>query len=538
MVSRIEIRSLRFVRRMITFQKRTASSGILGCAAVALLAIVCTGATHAQSDASIGNLNGYWAFRVPNGGTSYLQLKQTGSAVESIDFGFLKTRLYGTFHNGELHLKGAITYAGHSYPMSYDGRVSGQGIEVTEHKPVTLNGGGDMEIHGILERTTLSEIHPTPPPLPTLRVMPDNGLVRVPPMGWNSWNRFHTGIDDKTIRSMADAMVATGMSKKGYEYILIDGGWEGTRDAQGNLRGNARFPDMKALADYVHSKGLKIGIYSGPGPGTCGGYIASLGHEQQDANTFAAWGFDYLKYDWCRAGWIYSPADKRAVFQKMAIALRATGRPIVYSLSSGGNDIWRWAPLAGANLWRTTNDITDTWESISKIGFSQPAIAGYARPGHWNDPDNLEVGNGTLTDDEGRAQMSLWALLRAPLIAGNDLRTMSPETLATLTNPQVIAIDQDIAALPLQTISDQPLSKVYLRKLSGNAMALGIFNLTDKRSRVKVMWVSLGLSADVRAKRVRALDVWKGVSVKVSGDGYIATVPAHGVVLLRLSLLP
>ncbi|MEO6924091.1 MAG: glycoside hydrolase family 27 protein [Bryocella sp.] len=505
-------------------------------AIVVLLAIVFVGATYAQNAEPIGDLTGYWAFRVPNGGTNYIQLKQTGNDVESIEVGFLRAHLYGTFHNGELHLKGMATHAGHSYPMSYDGRVSGQGIEAVEHKPTTINGGGDKEIHGTLERTTRSEIYPTPQPLPALRVMPDNGLVRVPPMGWNSWNLFHTSIDDKTVRSMADAMVNTGMIKKGYQYILIDGGWEGTRDAQGNLRGNVRFPDMKALADYVHSKGLKIGIYSSPGPRTCGGYVASLGHEQQDANTFAAWGFDYLKYDWCSASRIYAPSDKRAVFQKMAMALQATGRPIVYSLSPGGSDIWQWAPLAGANLWRTTTDITETWASIAESGFSQPAIAHYARPGYWNDPDNLEVGNGSLTGDEGRAQMSLWALLRAPLIAGNDLRTMSAETVDTMTNSQVIAIDQDPAALPLQTISDQPESKVYLRKLSGNAMALGIFNTADKPSQVAVKWSSMELSAAIRAKRVRALDVWKGVPVKLGGDSYTTMVPAHGAVLLRLTL--
>lgn len=538
MSSRLENRTPHFVHHLIVFRKRFLPGGTFLSAVAMLLSIVCTGAARAQSNAPFDNLTGYWAFRVPNGGTGYLQLKQTGNDVEAIDLGFLKTPLRGTFQNGELHLKGTMTFAGHSFPMRYDGRVSGQGIETVEHKPVTINGGGDKEIRGTLERTTFSEIYPKPLPLPALRVMPDNGLARVPPMGWNSWNLFHTSISDRTIRGMADAMVATGMSKKGYEYILIDGGWQGTRDAHGNIRGNARFPDMKALVDYVHSKGLKIGIYSSPGPRSCGGYVASLGHEQQDANTFAAWGFDYLKYDWCSASRIYQPADKRAVFQKMATALRATGRPIVYSLSPGRPDVWLWAPLAGANLWRTTADITDTWESIEKIGFSQPAIAAYARPGHWNDPDNLEVGNGSLTGDEGRTQMSLWALLRAPLIAGNDLRAMSAETLATLTNSEVIAIDQDAAALPLRTISDEASSKVYLRKLSGNAMALGIFNTADKPSQVRVQWSSLGLSAAVRAKRVRALDVWKGEAVELSGDGYAPTIPAHGVVLLRLTLQP
>jgi alpha-galactosidase len=481
------------------------------------------------------DLTGYWAFRVPNGGTGYLELNQAGNTLSGIDIGFLKMPLQGSIQDREFHIKASFTHAGHTYGVTYDGTVQPQGISMVEHKPVTINGGGEMEIRGMLERTTRSEIYPAPLPLPALQVLAPNGLAKLPPMGWNSWNKFHTMIDDRTVRETADTIISSGMNKMGYNYVLIDGGWQGNRDAQGNLQGNARFPDMKALVDYVHSKGLKIGIYSTPGPRSCGGYTGSYGHEAEDAKQFAAWGFDYLKYDWCSASRIYPPSEKQLVYQKMAQALRATGRPIVYSLSAGSPGIWEWAPKAGANLWRTGGDITSTWASLEKIGFSQPAIASYAGPGHWNDPDNLEVGNNGVSDEEGRMQMSLWALLRAPLIAGNDLRTMTPATREILMNAAVIAIDQDRLALPLKQVVDEPTTKVYVRKLSGGDMALGIFNTADQPAQTKVSWSQLGLSAAARG-HMRALDVWSGKRTTLAGDGYSASVPAHGVVLLRLSM--
>ena len=215
-------------------------------------------------------------------------------------------------------------------------------------------------------------------PLPALHDVPDNGLARTPPMGWNSWNKFARKIDDISVRGMADAMVASGMRDAGYTYINIDDTWEGPRDAQGNITGNLKFPNMKGLADYVHSKGLKIGIYSSPGPKTCGGYEGSFGHEEQDAKTYAAWGFDYLKYDWCSAGRIYKDSDMRAVYQKMGDALLATGRPIVFSLCQyGDDDVWKWGAKVGGNLWRTTGDINDSWKRMDEIGFKQFEIASY-----------------------------------------------------------------------------------------------------------------------------------------------------------------
>ncbi len=235
------------------------------------------------------------------------------------------------------------------------------------------------------------------------------------------------------------------MKDAGYTYINIDDCWQGKRDAQGNIQGNEKFPDMKALADYVHSKGLKIGIYSSPGPKTCAGYEGSYQHEEQDARTYAAWGFDYLKYDWCSADKVYQNSDMPAVYKKMGDALKATGRPIVFSLCQYGViGVWTWGPQSGGNLWRTSGDISANYESILALGFAQnPGLEKFAGPGHWNDPDMLEVGNGKLTMDENRLHFSLWAMLAAPLLAGNDLAHMNPDVLGVLTNQEVIAVDQD-----------------------------------------------------------------------------------------------
>src|ERR1039458_3629520 len=257
-----------------------------------------------------------------------------------------------------------------------------------------------------------------------------------PPMGWNSWNFFAGKVTDKDIRGAADQMVATGMKDAGYIYVNIDDTWEGKRDASGVLHTNEKFPDMKALADYVHSKGLKIGIYSGPGPKTCAGYAASLGHEDQDAQLYASWGIDYLKYDLCSYGKNMqdeAPGDKAAqmrlmiaAYDKMAKALKATGRPIVFSLCQYGWDaVWEWAPALGGNLWRTTGDVQPNWGSIYNIISQQEGLERYSGPGHWNDPDMLEVGNGKLSPAENRTHFSMWAMLAAPLLAGNDLPNMT-----------------------------------------------------------------------------------------------------------------
>ena len=399
----------------------------------------------AQSD-----LTGFWKFSVPNGGVSYLELKQTGETLTGTTHGGRPVPLTGTLRDGKLHLEGTVSRPGGNHTIAFDGVRNKDGFSVSGNTP-----NGEMA-NGTLERVTRDEALPARLPLPDLQDLPDNGLVRTPPMGWNSWNKFHDHFDDATVRQMADAMVASGMDKAGYTYIIVDEGWSSYRDSNGKITGNARFPDMKALAAYVHSKGLKIGIYSSPGPQVCGGYQGSYGHEEEDAQTFADWGYDYLKYDWCSAFSIYQPtrADLEGAYQKMGQALAKTHRPIVFSACEYGlGDIWAWGALAGANLWRTTFDIADNWESMERIGFAQLDITQYPQPGHWNDPDMLEVGNGGMTADEYRTHMSLWALLRAPLIAGNDLRSMTEETKSILMNPDVIAIDQDPYAKPVKRLS-------------------------------------------------------------------------------------
>ena len=349
-------------------------------------------------------------------------------------------------------------------------------------------------------------------------------------MGWNSWNKFAGKVDDAAVRGMADAMAATGMKDVGYTYINIDDTWEGPRDAQGNVTTNRKFPDMKALADYVHSKGLKIGIYSSPGPKTCAGYEGSYGHEDQDAKTYAAWGFDYLKYDWCSAGRIYKVPDMQAVYQKMGDALLATGRPIVFSLCQYGlGDVWKWGPKVGGNLWRTTGDINDHWQSMDKIGFSQFAIASYGQAGHWNDPDMLEIGNGGMTADEYRTHMSLWSLLAAPLLAGNDLRSMSEETKSILMNTEVIAIDQDPEAKPVKKISEQGSLVIAARPLKNETWSVGLFNRGGAPVKMSVAWSDLGLHGDLMVR-----DLWAHKDLGKVSDQFSAEVPSHGVVLITV----
>jgi alpha-galactosidase len=369
-------------------------------------------------------------------------------------------------------------------------------------------------------------------PPPALQQVPDNGLARTPPMGWNSWNKFKGQVDDAAVRGIADAMVSSGMKDAGYIYVNIDDTWEGERNKSGNIQSNRKFPDMKALADYVHKKGLKIGIYSSPGPTTCAGYEGSYGHEEQDARTFAEWGIDYLKYDWCGARTIYRDEEMQAIYQKMGNALRATGRPIVYSLCQyGREDVWKWGPGAGGNLWRTTGDISDRWESMSKIGFSQDELSKWARPGHWNDPDMLEIGNGGMTDAEYRTHMSLWSILAAPLIAGNDLRNMPPSIRDIVTNREVIAVDQDKEGRQGTRRWKSGEQEIWLRELAGGARAVGLFNRASEEQRIAVSWSDLGIENPPTQIR----DLWAHRNLEGRGPQFAVIVPGHGVVLLRIS---
>ena len=372
-------------------------------------------------------------------------------------------------------------------------------------------------------------------------------VAQTPPMGWNSWNYFAGKVDDKGIRAAADQIVATGMKDAGYVYVNIDDTWEGQRDASGLIHSNEKFPDMKALADYVHSKGLKIGIYSGPGNKTCAGYPASLGHEMQDAKTYAEWGIDYLKYDLC--SFIpdvmekQSPNDRAAqmklmtdAYVTMGKALKdataATGRPIVYSLCQYGWDApWEWAPTLGGNLWRTTGDIEARWQSIYDIASEQSGLESYAGPGHWNDPDMLEVGNGKLSMAENRTHFSWWAMLAAPLLAGNDLPNMKPEVKAILTNKDVIAIDQDpLGKQGRRAYSDGEV-EVWTRQLQGGAFAIAVINVGSDRYSTHPFHLNLhrlGLSGSQTGK-----DLWTGKTVTLT-DGEPVELNHHDIFLVRI----
>jgi alpha-galactosidase len=364
-------------------------------------------------------------------------------------------------------------------------------------------------------------------------------------MGWNSWNHFAGKVDDADVRAAADALVASGMRDAGYIYVNIDDTWEGKRDSHGNITTNSKFPDMKALADYVHSKGLKLGIYSSPGPQTCAGYPGSYKHEKQDARTYAGWGIDYLKYDMCSYGNIMEKkygkpsaanADKRlaadeAVYEKMHKALQASDRPIVLSMCQyGWDDVWKWGASVGGNLWRTTGDINDTYKRMSEIGFNQAGLAKYAAPGHWNDPDMLEVGNGGMTEDEYKTHMSLWSLLAAPLLAGNDLSKMTPDTLAILTNKAAIAIDQDPLGKQGDRLSQEGLLEIWSKPLSGGAVAIGMFNRTDDPQPMTLSLASINMLGGAKLQ-----DVWASADVSATNGKYTASVPGHGVVFLRVT---
>jgi alpha-galactosidase len=355
-----------------------------------------------------------------------------------------------------------------------------------------------------------------------------NGLARTPPMGWNSWNHFACKVTEADVRSAADAIVSTGMKSAGYIYVNIDDCWQGARDEKGVLHPNEKFPDMKGLSDYVHAKGLKLGIYSSPGPKTCADHEGSLGHEELDAQAYARWGIDYLKYDYCSFQGDF--AAQMAAYKKMHEALEKTGRAIVFSLCQYGMDrVWRWGPSVGGNLWRTTDDISDDYNSMAYIGFGQNGLERFAAPGHWNDPDMLEVGNGKMNKDEYHTHMSLWCLLAAPLLAGNDLSKMTPDTLAILTNPEVIAVDQDALGMQGHRVAQEGQLEVWVKLLADGSRAVGLFNRGESVMPVTAHFrdVGAGDTASVR-------DLWEKRDLGVFNSSFTAQVPKHGVVLLKV----
>ncbi|SNT42745.1 alpha-galactosidase [Granulicella rosea] len=452
-------------------------------------------------------------------------------------------RVFLDLHQTGADVSGTVTTIGHIYEVKgvlkgthfelfsspkdakpkIAGDVAGSELQLTRddsHFVATLAKAGD-------EYPPYDHIAP-----PALHDVPANALARTPPMGWNSWNLFQSRIDDKTVREIADAMVTSGMRDAGYVYVNIDDTWEGVRDAQGNLGSNKKFPDMKALADYVHSKGLKFGVYSSPGPRTCAEYPGSYGHEEQDAKTFAAWGVDYLKYDWCGARFIYTHDDLQAIYQKMGDALLKSGRPIVYSLCEyGSGNVERWGAKVGGNLWRTTGDISDTWTSMISNIEKQVPTAPYAGPGHWNDPDMLEIGNGHMTDEEYRTHMSLWALTAAPLLAGNDIRTMTPAIKEILMNREVLAVDQDALGKQATPVKHGDL-ETWVKPLADRSVAVGVVNLGKTEATVAIK--AEDLDPDVHVKSAR--DLWRHTDVVFRDGVYTTSVPAHGVLMLRVTL--
>ena len=367
-------------------------------------------------------------------------------------------------------------------------------------------------------------------------------LAPTPPMGWGTWNHFGNKVNEQDVHKNVEALKRLGLDKLGYVYINIDGGWPGFRDANGVMQPNpARFKDMKALGTYIHSKGLKYGVYSSPGPLSCGGFIASYGHEDQDARTFADWGADYLKYDLCSLRVYMKMAGEKDHakstqvmidgYEKMHQALIKAGRPILYALCQYGIDyVQEWAPKVGATMYRTTNDIKDEWESMTSIGFAQAGLAKYQTPGHWIDPDSLEIGNGKLNKEEGKLHFSLWSMVAAPLILGNDLSHMDEDTLNIISNKEVIAIDQDSMGKAGDRVWAIGEIEVWSRPLSGNRMAVALFNRTNGLNTMTVKLSDLKWEGPAKAR-----DVWEHADLPTITDTFTADVPRHGVVMLVLS---
>jgi alpha-galactosidase len=372
---------------------------------------------------------------------------------------------------------------------------------------------------------------------------PSANLALTPPMGWNSWNKFGCNVSADMIKGMADAMVKSGMKDAGYQYVVIDDCWQVARDQDANIVADPkRFPDgIKAVADYVHALGLKFGIYSDAGSQTCAGRPGGLGHEYQDALKYAAWGVDYLKYDWCHT----TTQDAKASYANIRNALDAAGRPIVLSICEwGSHQPWLWGKDVGGNLWRTTGDIQDRWSGkkewkpgdccswgVVDIVDAEDAIYSYAGPGHWNDPDMLEVGNGGMTTTEYRSHFSLWALLAAPLIAGNDLRDMTPEIRDILTDKEVIAVNQDPLGRQGRRVWKNGDLEVWSKPLAGGARAVILFNRGGSEQQITANWTNLyypeSLSASVR-------DLWQKKDLGKFAGRVSAAVPSHAVVMLTV----
>ena len=378
----------------------------------------------------------------------------------------------------------------------------------------------------------LADQEPPPPP----RAL--NGLALTPPMGWNSWNGFRCDVSEQLIRETADAMVSSGMKDAGYEYIVIDDCWQVSRDGHGQIQPDpTRFPSgIKALAEYVHSKGLKFGLYSDAGSQTCKGRPGSQGHEFQDAKQYAEWGVDYLKYDWCNTG----ARDTLEAYTVMSDALREGGRPVVFSICEWGKTKpWLWSKAVG-NLWRTGGDIGDSWDVWDKVhgGLGvmtvldgQVGLEAFSGPGYWNDPDMLVVGLGGLSETEYRAHFSLWAMLAAPLIAGNDLRHMDQSTKTILLNKEIIAIDQDPLGRQATRIEKSGDREVWARPLASGGRTVLLLNRGSATTDISIDWPALGYPAHLRAS-VR--DLWAHEARQPAIGRITASVKSHEAVVYRI----
>ncbi|HEY1500188.1 MAG TPA: glycoside hydrolase family 27 protein [Acidobacteriaceae bacterium] len=370
----------------------------------------------------------------------------------------------------------------------------------------------------------------------------DNGVARTPPMGWNSWNKFACkGLNEQVVRATADAIASNGMKDAGYQFVNIDDCWQTGRDANGNIMVDKdKFPSgLKALADYIHGKGLKFGVYTDVGTKTCAGRPGSIGHEYQDARQYAEWGVDYLKEDWCNT---LPGQNAESSYTLMRDALAATGRPIVLSICEWGtNKPWLWAQPVG-NLWRSTDDIQDCWDCKRQWGgigvvqiidlMAAPGIESATGPGHWNDPDMLEVGNGGMTTEEYRAHFSMWAMLAAPLLVGNDVANMSSETKSILLNRAVIAVDQDPLGQSGRRLKKDGDIEVWSRQLADGSRAVVLFNRSANPQSIGVGWTDIGYPSSLRAT---VHDLWSDKEVKDQTDHFAAQVPSHGVVMVTIN---
>jgi alpha-galactosidase len=438
----------------------------------------------------------------------------------------------GKIEGDEISFAVMREFFGGERKTQYKGKVSDAGLTISVVAAPVRGGPREM----LAKRISSDEPKPMPPPPVKISItgytpVPSNGLAKTPPMGWNSWNKFQRRVSDSVVREIAAAIVKNGMRDAGYVYVNIDDTWQGTRDAAGNIQTNEKFPDMKALSAYVHSQGLKLGIYSSPGPKTCAGYEGSFNHEEQDAKTFAQWGIDYLKYDWCSARTVYDNSAMQFAYAKMGHALHDSGRAIVYSLCQYGLlNVGEWGPKVGGNVWRTTGDIRDTWASMADLGFDkQPGLEKYAGPGRWNDPDMLEIGNGAMSLDEYRTHMSLWSILASPLIAGNDVRDMTADIASILMNKEVIDVDQDALGKQGVRVSKSGDLEVWSRPLADGGLAVALFNRSADHAKITARWSDLGLKGGKSVRDLWAHEDRGKASAEISAD-----VPSHGVAMFKL----